>query len=465
MNRDRALGLCFVVLLLAALSMSVLAYRKAFTPVDWVTLRTDHTGLQLSQGADVKLRGVLVGEVRSVSTDGGAATLRLALDPAQLGQIPANVTARLLPKTLFGERYVELTPPASPSATPLRPGAVIGQDRSSSAIELEKVLDDVLPLLQTVQPDKLAATLGALATALSGKGDEIGADLSALDRYLAGLNSQMPDLQADIAKLGPVLAGYDGALSDLLGILRNATVTANTVSQQRDELAAFLADTTDLAGSAQSFVERYGDRIIQLGNVTAPVLQLLATYSPEYPCLLQGLVRLQPNVEKVFSGGRMHITLEVTKDNGPYVAGQDAPVYGAHNGPSCRGLPDPPNPAPQVPLNDGYDYGAARPVAPLPVGVPGLTAAVDRLPGAAPTSSAAVDRLPGAALTSSAAVDRLPGAARTSSAAMGYAGTAEEQALIRPLVGLASGVSPDAVPDSADLLWGPLLRGTVVNVG
>ncbi len=119
----------------------------------------------------------------------------------------------------------------------------------------------------------------------------------------------------------------------------------------------------------------------------------------------------------------MHITLEVTKDNGPYVAGQDAPVYGAHNGPSCRGLPDPPNPAPQVPLNDGYDYGTARPVAPLPVGVPGLTAP------------------------------------------MGYAGTAEEQALIRPLVGMASGVSPDAVPDSADLLWGPLLRGTVVNVG
>jgi len=103
-NRDRALGLCFVVLLLAALSMSVLAYRKAFTPVDWVTLRADHTGLQLSPGADVKLRGVLVGEVRSVSTDGGAATLRLALDPAQLGQIPGNVTARLLPKTLFGER-------------------------------------------------------------------------------------------------------------------------------------------------------------------------------------------------------------------------------------------------------------------------------------------------------------------------------------------------------------------------
>jgi phospholipid/cholesterol/gamma-HCH transport system substrate-binding protein len=421
MNRDRLLGLAFVVLLLAALSMSVLAYRKAFTPVDWVTLRTDHTGLQLSPGADVKVRGVLVGEVRSVSSDGTAATLRLALDPAAIGQIPSNVAARLLPKTLFGERYVALVPPDAPSPVPLRAGAVIGQDRSSSAIELEKVLDDTLPLLQTIQPDKLAATLGALATALQGKGDEIGGDLTALDHYLAGLNAQMPDLQADLAKLGPVLAGYDGALPDLLGILRNATVTANTVSQQRDQVAAFLADTTDLAGSAQSFVERYGDRIIQLGQVSAPVLQLLAAYSPEYPCLLQGLTRLQPNVEKVFSGGQMHITLEVTKDNGPYVAGQDAPVYGAHNGPNCRGLPDPPVPAPQVPVNDGYDYAAARPLVPLPVGLP--------------------------------------------VAPMGYAGTAEERELITPLVAVATGVSPDAVPASADLFWGPLLRGTVVSEG
>jgi phospholipid/cholesterol/gamma-HCH transport system substrate-binding protein len=418
MNRNRLLGLCFVVLLLASLTMSVLAYRKAFTPVAWVTLRADHTGLQLSPGADVKLRGVPVGEVRSVTADGSAATLRLALDPAQLSQIPADVTARLLPKTLFGERYVELVPPSSPSRAALRAGAVIGQDRSSSAIELEKVLDDVLPLLQTIQPDKLAATLGALATALRGNGDKLGGDLTAFDTYLKGLNPALPDLQANLAELGPVLAGYDAALPDLLAILRNASVTMNTVSQQRDQLAAFLADTPDFAGSAQSFLQRYGDRIIQLGHVSAPVLQLLATYSPEYPCLLQGLVKSQPSVEQVFSGGRMHITLEVTKDNGRYNAGQDDPVYGAHTGPNCRGLPDPPVPAPQVPVNDGYDYGAARPVAPLPVGLV---------------------------------------------APMGYAGTAEEQALIKPLVAVATGVSPDAVPDSADLLWGPLLRGTVVN--
>jgi phospholipid/cholesterol/gamma-HCH transport system substrate-binding protein len=416
----RLLGIAFVVLLLAAMTMSVLSYRKAFTPVTWVTLRTDHTGLQLNDGAEVKLRGVVVGEVRQVSADGQRATLRLALDPARVNRIPADVTARLLPKTLFGERYVALQVPPDAPAVPIRDGAVIGQDRTSSAVELERVLDDVLPLLQAIQPDKLAAVLGALAAALDGRGDRLGDDLASLDAYLAALNREMPALRTDITRLADVVSTYDGALPDLMAILRNASVTATTVAQQRDQLAAFLADATDLAGSGQTFLQRYGDRIIQLGTVTAPVLQLLAAYAPEYPCLLQGLVALQPNVEGVFASGQMHITLEITRDNGGYAPGRDAPVYGARNGPNCRGLPHPGVPAPQVPVNDGYDYGASHAAAKLPVGL-------------TPVS-------------------------------MGYAGTAEEKALVIPLGAAATGTPVAQVPESADLFWGPLLRGTTVNV-
>ncbi len=419
MGVRRLLGLGFVALLATALTMSVLAYQKAFTPVVWVTLHTDHTGLQLNPGADVKVRGVPVGEVRSITANGQEATLRLALNPAQVNQIPANVTAQLLPTTLFGERYVALVPPLAPSGH-LRAGDVIVQDRSISAIELSRVLDDTLPLLQAIQPDKLAAILGALSTALDGRGETIGEDIVRLDDYLMALNAQLPELTADIHKLAGVLATYDGALPDLMAILGNASVTANTVTQQRNQLSAFLADATGFADTGESFLDRYGDRLIQLGQVTAPVLELLATYAPEYPCLLAGIVALQPNADKVFAGGQMHITLEVTRDNGPYQPGRDAPVYGAHNGPNCRGLPDPHVPAPYVPVTDGYDYGATRPPAILPVG---LTAA-----------------------------------------STGPAGSAQEQALLKPLIAAATGTTPDRVPDVAPLLWGPLLRGTVVNL-
>jgi phospholipid/cholesterol/gamma-HCH transport system substrate-binding protein len=436
--RQRMLGAGFIILLTVALSASVLTYQKAFTPVTWVTLHTDHTGMQLGDGAEVKLRGVVVGEVRGISSDGRGATLRLALAPGNTAQIPDNVTARLLPKTLFGERYVALQVPPDASSAPIHAGSVITQDRTRSAIELERVLDDTLPLLQAIAPDKLAATLGAVAGALQGRGAQLGQDLERLDAYLAALNRELPTIRADITKLATVLSTYDGALPDLMSILRNATVTANTVANQRDQLAAFLADTTDLAYNTQSFLERYGDRIIQVGKVSAPVLELLAAYSPEYPCLLAGLVKLQPNVEQVFSKGRMHITIEVTRDNGKYVRGQDDPVYGARTGPNCRGLPNPPVPAPPIPVTDGYDYRAPRSPLKLPVGIPSLLGL-----GGKTSATPAAFGLP--------------------DASMGFAGTAEEQGVVKPLVAAATDTSPGQVPDVAVLLWGPMLRGTVVN--
>jgi phospholipid/cholesterol/gamma-HCH transport system substrate-binding protein len=412
----RLRGLAFVVFLAGLLVLSILAYRKTFTPVTWVTLHTDHTGMQLGNNADVKVRGVVVGEVREITADGAGASLRLALDPALTARIPANVNARLVPKTLFGEKYVDLVPPSPATAAPvpaLRSGAVISQDRSQTALELERILDRTLPLLQAIQPDKLATVLGALSYALEGRGERTGGDLVALDTILKQLNAEMPTIAEDVRRLTQVLDTYNGAASDLLAILRDATVTANTVTDQRAQLAGLLADTTDLADTTRIFLDRHDDRLIQLGQVSRPVLELLAAYSPEYPCLLQGVVALQPQADGVFASGRMHITLEVTKDNGKYVAGRDDPVYGARNGPNCRGLPSPGVPAPEVPINDGYDHRSG--------------------------GSAAVQ------------------------AAMGYAGTAEESGVIKPLVAAATGTPASEVPDVAVLLWGPLLRGAVVN--
>ncbi|MCP2325314.1 phospholipid/cholesterol/gamma-HCH transport system substrate-binding protein [Hamadaea flava] len=425
--RLRLLGLGFVVLLVGSLTLSVLAYRKAFTPVDWVTLRTDHTGMQLATGAEVKLLGVQVGEVREITANGSSAELRLAIDPDQIARIPADVSARLLPKTLFGERYVELVPagtgrsvgqsegaggrpaptsgmtvPAREGGPALRAGAVIAQDRTSSAVELEQVLDRALPVLQAIKPDKLAATLGALAYALDGRGQRLGQDLANADEVLAGLNKQMPTIATDVRRLAQAVDGYNAALPDLLTILRNVTVTATTVADQKEQLAEFLADATDLADNTRIFLDRYDDRIIQLGRVSRPVLELLAAYAPEYPCFFQGLTALQPQLEEVFAGSRMHITLEVTRDNGKYVKGRDEPVYGARNGPQCHGLPNPKVPAPSTPIADGYDYGAGAPA---------------------------------------------------------------RQPLLRPIVAALTGTQPDQVSDLSLLLWGPLLNGQTVNLG
>jgi len=408
-SRNTLLGLGFVVVVVTLLVLSVLAYRKAFTPVVRVTLEADHTGLQLNEGADVKLRGVVVGEVRQIAADGEQARLQLALDPATVAFVPSNVEARLLPRTLFGEKYVDLVVPADASPRPIAGGAIIEQDRSQTGVELERVINETLPLLQAIRPEALAATLSTLAYALDGRGTQLGADIDTATDLLTKLNMQMPTIAADVQKLATVVNTYDGAADDILAILRNITVTMDTVVDQRTQLAAFLTDTTEFADTATDFLRRNGDQIIRLGQVSRPVLDLLAAYAPEYPCLLDGAVALEPGAEKVFATGEMHITLEIVKDQGKYVAGRDDPEYAAHDGPNCRGLPSPTVPFPATSVNDGYG-GDGTPVS------------------------------------------------------MGIAGTAEEQDVVKPIVAEATGVRVDQVPDIAVLLWGPLLRGTAVSV-
>ncbi|MDX6284101.1 MAG: phospholipid/cholesterol/gamma-HCH transport system substrate-binding protein, partial [Kribbellaceae bacterium] len=169
----RLLGTAFILMLCFLLWLTYAFYAKVFTATVDVKLETSHIGLQLNRHADVKLRGIIVGEVRDVSTDGDFATVNLSLKPDAVKEISSQVSARILPKTLFGEKYVALVPPAGPEGRAIKAGDTISRDKTAVGIEIEKVLNDALPLLQAVDPADLNATLNTLATALEGRGAEI----------------------------------------------------------------------------------------------------------------------------------------------------------------------------------------------------------------------------------------------------------------------------------------------------
>ncbi|WP_443065531.1 MCE family protein [Streptomyces sp. NBC_00557] len=410
--RLRLYGIAFLAVLALLLSLAVAVYQQAFTHVVPVTLQAGTLGNQLDPRADVKLRGLLVGEVREVHADGRKATLDIALKPQYVPYIPADVRARLLPKTLFGEKYVDLVPPARTSARPIRAGDVITQDRTRAGIEVQQLMNDLLPLLRAVRPGELNATLSAFATALEGRGDRIGDNLTRVGAYLRRLNPHMPSLKEDISRFADVAEVYGDAAPDLMRILRNTVTTSRTIVEKQDRLAAGLRSTAAVAGTANDFLSGNGDRLITLGRVSRPTLELFARYSPEYPCLFQGLVRQERASEDAFRGGEMRITLEVVRPQGAYRPGEE-PVYGERSGPDCRGLPHPPVPGPKPRLNDGTSAGGSG----------------GALPGGAPVSA-----------------------------------TRAEQRAVGSLVAPVLGVPADRVPPVATLLFGPLARGTAVSV-
>ena len=64
----KLLGIIFLVLVMAGVYLTYGIFSKKFVSYDKVTLQTSTIGLQLPARADVKIRGVLVGEVLKFDT-------------------------------------------------------------------------------------------------------------------------------------------------------------------------------------------------------------------------------------------------------------------------------------------------------------------------------------------------------------------------------------------------------------
>ncbi|MDP9182217.1 MAG: MCE family protein [Actinomycetota bacterium] len=385
--RRRIAGIAFLGVITLLVGLSVAMYQKAFTPVVKVTLQADRAGNQLSAQADVKLRGIVVGSVRDVHADAKGATIDLALDPDKVDIIPENVSAQLLPKTLFGEKYVSLVLPVSPAADHVRAGDVIPQDRSTTALETERVLNDLLPLLKTLRPQDLSTTLTALSTALRGRGDRLGATFSSAGTYFTKLNPSLPQLGSDMQGLADFADNLAAATPDLLTAIDNLSFSSRSVVDQRDELDAFLTSTTGFAATARSIVAENESKLIALARDSVAPLTLFARYAPEFPCFLKGLTVYDPIVSKTFGGQLpgLHITLEATEDNKGYVPGQE-PKYRDTRGPACYRLPHPVVPEPDDKFDDGYrtETTPSTPVMTAPalaaIAAPALGVTADRVP-------------------------------------------------------------------------------------
>ncbi|MER6238152.1 MCE family protein [Streptomyces clavifer] len=422
--RRRLAGVAFVLVPALLVWVSVSVYEKDFSDDVTVTVRTGSVGNEMHDNADVKLRGVVIGQVRDIAADGEGARLTLAIQPDRLGRIPADVTAQMLPTTLFGERFVALVPPPVPSAQTLRAGDVIPQDRSSNAIELEEVLNNVLPMLTAVQPQKLAATLNAVSQALEGRGDKLGDTLVTLDAHLKEFNPQLPTLNADIKELVKVSTLYADAAPDVLDALTDFTTTSGTLAEQQAELAGLYGSTTASAQDVTSFLRQNKDNLIRLSASGRPTLELLAEYSDAFPCTLRTMAGFVPAMDKALGKGTdkpgLHVTVKAVKSKGKYVAGRDTPVYDATGGPHCYSVP--------------Y-VGKAAPTADTRT-----TPATDDAAVGEETREPAAD------------------------SALGMPNSPQESRLVNELVAPSLEVQPQTLPDWSSVLIGPAFRGAEVKL-
>lgn len=349
-------GIAFLAGMLLLAWLSIAIYDKKFVKVTMITVKAERAGLQLAKFGDVRLHGVLVGNVREITQDGEGASIQVALEPEAAKSIPDNISVEILPTTLFGQKYLALIDPPQPSVRAIRAGHVIPASRVSTNVELSQILADLFPLLRSIRPADLSTTLTAIASGLSGRGEQLGETLDDLDAYLTRMNQELPTLRTDLELLAKVAKTYSLAAPDLVRLLSNATTTARTVSTMETQLNGFLTGVATLSRTGTRVLSENEQAIYRAGKLARPLLSMLDTYSPEFSCLFKGTARYSVPLNKIFEGGSVAQTMDLNAKQRPPYDANDRPEYGDIGaGPNCHGLPTPVVPAGPFSFNDGSD--------------------------------------------------------------------------------------------------------------
>lgn len=252
-------GLLTVLTLVLVVGLLVLVGQGTFSEKLGASVVLDDAGGSLVVGSDVKYDGVVIGRVASLGehSTGRAVEVRLDLDDETAADVPGNVVARVLPASVFGTSFLDLDLHERPHGR-LRAGQQIAQDTSRETLEVQRLLDGIDDVVDSLGPAELATALEGVANALDGNGERMGRTIDRVHTYLRRLNPQLPLVRRNLELLATNLDAFQRYAPDLFMAAEDALVAANTLGRRQRDFRALvrsgsrtLDDTTSLLRTNQ----------------------------------------------------------------------------------------------------------------------------------------------------------------------------------------------------------------------
>jgi virulence factor Mce-like protein len=253
-----------------------------------VTATFARAGQLLRPDSDVKLRGVLVGEVARIDiTRDGRAHVVMRMFPEQ--KIPDNVDAAIRAKTLFGEKYVALAVPTHPSSRLLRNGSQIPESRTVPPFEVETVIAKAVPVLDAIDPQQFAAALHALAEAFVGNTDQLRRATVQGEQLLTGTERTLPNLERNLVHLQHFAAALHSTDSDLLRALNGLAEVGDVLRARPHEFDATIQNLVPLATNLGDVLTARQTDLGDLAGKGRAVLDQVAARPNALPALASAL--------------------------------------------------------------------------------------------------------------------------------------------------------------------------------
>ena len=272
----------------------------------------------LYEQSRVKVMGLDVGHVESITIEGDRIRVGMRIDPDV--PLPADVEATITPLTLIGERNVVLSPAWTPGETAVEDGHAIPPRRSHVTVEPDDVLETVMDVTSSLDAEQMADAVRSVDDALEGRGDRINRALGETADLARVLREQDEDLLAaaeGLSELAHTLNTREGQLRTLVTTFAEAT---DVLAAERDHLEPFLQALLGLVEEGESVLAAYEEQLpgdlarmatvaLALQANTESVTALVATLPAVADMMLAAY---RPDTEAVklrFTGGATGETL------------------------------------------------------------------------------------------------------------------------------------------------------------
>jgi phospholipid/cholesterol/gamma-HCH transport system substrate-binding protein len=259
----------------------------------------------LYPGSDVRILGVRVGRVLSITPAGTSDTVTFEYDGKY--RVPADAQAAVVSPSLVSDRYLQLLP-AYTGGPAMRSGGDIPLSRTAVPVELDQVTGNLDQLTKALGPNgankngALSDVLDTAAKNLDGNGQQLHdtvADLSQATATLAGgkddlfttvknlqsftstLAANDPQVRSLNTQLASVSDQLSGERGDLGAALQNLAVALGEISTfVRDNRTVLTTDVSQLA-SVTTAVARQKDALAEtLRNAPVALSDLGHAYDP-----------------------------------------------------------------------------------------------------------------------------------------------------------------------------------------
>ncbi|MGW4531464.1 MCE family protein [Nocardia sp. NPDC004340] len=254
------------------------------------------------KGSDVRVLGVPVGRVDSVTPKGDVVEVVMKVDRKY--DIPADAKAAQITPSVVSDRYIQLAP-AYKGGPKMGRNATIPKERTATPVEVDRLYKSITELSEALGPNG-ANKDGALnqlartgAENLAGNGDALGNSFTQLSKAAHALSDSRTDIFDTVKNLQTfvqTLADNDAQvrtfntqLASLAGFLSDER---QTLGDALSLLSVALGDVARFIDNNRDLVQSNADALTKLTQTLADQRDDLAKALPLIPTALSNLINV-----------------------------------------------------------------------------------------------------------------------------------------------------------------------------